>query len=134
MEYKVEIKKSDESIYWIEKFNTLEAAQAWLATEQTRPYWDATYTYTITDVTPVPTTEELRSNKLNSVRSMRAPYLTEIDLYVNELALNDCEYTQEQIKVYRRAWLDITNPYKADPTLLDNLDIETIVKPVIVSE
>lgn len=46
------INKSDGSHYWTEYFNTRPALDKWLATEQTRPYWDATYTTEIIDHTP----------------------------------------------------------------------------------
>jgi hypothetical protein len=72
---------------------------------------------------------KIRSDKLQNIRSLRASYLSEIDLLVNAIVLEDCEYTKEQVKKYRREWLDITNPYKQNPTLLDTLNIDEIIKP-----
>ena len=45
--YKLEIKKSDDSPYFIEHFNSQEEADNWIAEEQTRPYWDNSHTHTI---------------------------------------------------------------------------------------
>lgn len=43
------IKRSDNTIYWKEAFNSLEEAQKWLAIEQTRKYWDETFTHEFID-------------------------------------------------------------------------------------
>lgn len=48
------ILKADGSTYWVEHFNTMADANRWIAEEQTRPYWDATWTYTIVDNTVPP--------------------------------------------------------------------------------
>lgn len=40
---KLKIKKSDGSIYWTTYFSSMDALNAWVAEEQTRPYWDPTY-------------------------------------------------------------------------------------------
>lgn len=34
------ITRSDGSLYWVEHFNSIEAGQAWLSEEKTRPYWN----------------------------------------------------------------------------------------------
>lgn len=52
------IKKADQSIYWKEQFSSLAKAQAWLAVEQTRPYWNVGYSTQIIDHTPIPPTPE----------------------------------------------------------------------------
>jgi hypothetical protein len=56
--FKLIIKKQDGSLYWTEHFNTLDDADKWLDEEMTRPYWDATLTSEIIDMTPSPPTQE----------------------------------------------------------------------------
>ena len=51
------IKKQDKSVYWTEYFNDLKSANAQVDDEQTRPYWDDTYTVDFTDDTPPPPTK-----------------------------------------------------------------------------
>jgi hypothetical protein len=46
------IKKKDGSIYWVENFNDLAAANLWLLEEEKKFYWDPTYTHTMIDDTP----------------------------------------------------------------------------------
>lgn len=46
--YQLIIRRQDNSIYWIEHFNTSQALDLWLATEKTRPYWVSSYTTEIT--------------------------------------------------------------------------------------
>ena len=46
------ITRADGSTYWTAYFNSLTEAQAWLGDEQTRPYWDASYTTQLIDHTP----------------------------------------------------------------------------------
>lgn len=41
---KLTIKRADDSIYWVEHFNSVTEQERWLAEEMTRPYWDPTYT------------------------------------------------------------------------------------------
>ncbi len=49
--FKLEIKRSDNTIYWVEFFNSLEEANVWLSEEIKRPYWDESFSSTITDET-----------------------------------------------------------------------------------
>ena len=72
-----------------------------------------------------------RVYKLELIRVLRKPFLDQIDLFCNELSVDDCLFSKGQIKKYRRDWLDITIPFKKDPSLLDNLDIDKIVKPIL---
>lgn len=51
------ILRSDGSTYWTEYFNDMPAADRWIADEQTRSYWDESWTYNIVDNTP-PAVEE----------------------------------------------------------------------------
>ena len=46
------IKKSDDSIYWIERFSTIEEANKWLNDEKEKSYWDKSYTWELVDDTP----------------------------------------------------------------------------------
>lgn len=50
------IKKADGSTYWTEYFNSMALLNAWLSVEQTRPYWDKSFTTQIVDNTPAPPT------------------------------------------------------------------------------
>lgn len=52
------IKREDQSVYWTENFPSASHANEWIAREQTRPYWKASYTYEIVDHTPPPPTQE----------------------------------------------------------------------------
>lgn len=53
--YTLVITKEDGSHYWTEHFNDEASCDRWLATEQSRPYWDPTYVATKTaDVMPPP--------------------------------------------------------------------------------
>lgn len=45
------IKRADDSVYWKEVFQSQQEADKWLAEEQTRKYWDDTYTYEFIDNT-----------------------------------------------------------------------------------
>lgn len=58
MSCRLEIKKQDGSMYWAENFNDIDSGNAWLVEEQTRPYWDATYTSEFIDTTPPPPSSE----------------------------------------------------------------------------
>jgi hypothetical protein len=55
---KLTIKKSDGSVYWIEHFNSLGALNKWLSAEQTRPYWNESFTTETEDLTPPPPSQE----------------------------------------------------------------------------
>jgi hypothetical protein len=48
--YKLTILKIDDSVYWIERFNKADQMTAWLTEEQTRPYWDNAWTYSMAQV------------------------------------------------------------------------------------
>jgi len=48
--YTLIIKRADGSTYWQMWANDTATLEAWIATEQTRPYWDPTYTWTITQI------------------------------------------------------------------------------------
>lgn len=47
---KLEINKPDGSIYWTEHFEKQEEANKWIAAEQTRTYWNPSYTFSIVRV------------------------------------------------------------------------------------
>ena len=42
------------SVYWTEYFNDVASCNAWIDEEQTRPYWNPSYTWVIVDNTPTP--------------------------------------------------------------------------------
>lgn len=52
------------------------------------------------------------NGKLDELRAARAPKLVEVDVLVNDLALEDTAYTLSQIKTLRTALKDVTNAYK----------------------
>lgn len=56
--FELTIRRQDGTVYWVEHFNDLASAQKWIAEEQTRPYWNNSYTYQIVDRTPPPKTPE----------------------------------------------------------------------------
>lgn len=62
-EFKLEIKKQDGSIYWVEHFTKRSDLNKWLATEMTRDYWREQYTHSITEINnapPAKTQEEIQ--------------------------------------------------------------------------
>jgi len=70
--YKIEILKSDGSLYWKEQFNKQSEAEKWIAEEQTRPYYNQSFTYSITRVgktdeqlAQAAASEETKKNKRN---------------------------------------------------------------------
>lgn len=55
--------KKDGSPYWVEHFNDLDSANEWIKVEQTRPYWDKSYTFKIIDNTPPPMPDEEKKKR-----------------------------------------------------------------------
>jgi hypothetical protein len=51
---KLQIKTQDNEIQWTDYFDSLEKAEQWIAEEQTRKYWEPTWTFEIIDITPAP--------------------------------------------------------------------------------
>ena len=41
--FKLTIKRKDNSIYWVEHFNSQSELNNWLTEERTRPYWDSSF-------------------------------------------------------------------------------------------
>lgn len=80
--------------------------------------------------------EEVRAGKLTHLRALRSAKLMEVDIMVNDLALGDTSLTQVQIKDYRQALKDVTEPFKEyatdedHATALDALDVPGFVWPV----
>lgn len=76
-----------------------------------------------------------REAKLEELRRLREPKLTRVDQLVNIAFLNSWLAAEKtELKDYRTALLDATEPYKADPTLLDALDLSTFPWPTEPSE
>jgi hypothetical protein len=75
-----------------------------------------------------------RNNKLKKLRELRDAKLKDVDVMVNELAL-DLRSDKEAIIVYRQALMDFTDPYRYanDPNkakvAIDSLDLNNIVWP-----
>ncbi len=76
MSIKLEIKKKDNSPYWLEHFNDLESANKWIEEEKTRPYWDSEYTYEIIEIPENTVSEQ------ELVNNQALKYLRETDYYV----------------------------------------------------
>lgn len=77
---KLVINNADGSHYWTEHFNSQDEANAWLAEEKTRPYWDATRTHEF-----IPTIEfELSEQEI--INSEALAYLQSTDWYVIRFA------------------------------------------------
>ncbi len=53
-----------------------------------------------------------RNSKLQALRNLRAPKLSEVDILVNDLALEDTSLTAESVKEYRQELKDVTSPFK----------------------
>lgn len=76
-----------------------------------------------------------RESKLNRIRDLRAPKLARVDQLVNIAYLNSWTASEKtELKNYRLALLDITEPYKADMSLLDSLDLAAIEWPTEPTE
>jgi hypothetical protein len=71
-----------------------------------------------------------RDAKLNEVRAAREPKLKRADILTNIAYLDAWDDTKKAaLKDFRQALLDITNPYKADASLLDSLDVSAVQWP-----
>jgi hypothetical protein len=77
----------------------------------------------------------VREGKLEQIRKLREPKLANVDRLVNVAVLNSWTSTEKaEIKTYRDALLDMTEPYKADMSLLDDLDLNSLQFPEEPSE
>lgn len=107
------ITRADGSLYWHEVFNDRVSADAWIAEEQTRPYWDASWTYTITEP-PAPTQADLTAQALAQVRIARDAKLASCDW----TQLGDAPLTTDQKSAwatYRQALRDLPDSSGFDP-------------------
>jgi hypothetical protein len=77
--FKLTILRQDNTIYWVEHFNTQVELDVWLTEEQTRPYWDITFITQIDDLTPIIDPVQLLAQKESD--EARA-YLLATDWYV----------------------------------------------------
>lgn len=105
--------RADGSVYWTEYFNDRASAQAWLAEEQTRPYWDPGFTYTITEPS-APTAEELAALALAQVRAQRDAKLSACDW----TQLTDAPLSADEKSAwatYRKALRDLPDSAGFDP-------------------
>lgn len=91
MPIKLEIKRTDGSIYWTENFDlgsTLEdeaAAGRWLAIEQSRDYWDPSLVSTFTPYGPTPEQIEQRRLERESHEAKQAERKTRRQLEIKPL-------------------------------------------------
>jgi hypothetical protein len=76
MSYKLTIKNPDNSVYWVEHFKTEAEKNKWLAEEQTRPYWNPSFTTEVEVLTnPTPTQQEIDQQEA-------LKYLASTDWYI----------------------------------------------------
>lgn len=110
------ILRADGSLYWTEYFNDMASAQAWLATEQTRPYWQASFTTTFTDTTPLPPTQaQVTSAAWAALRSKRDGLLSACDwtqMQDSPLSAN----AKQAWASYRTALRQLPDQAGVDPT------------------
>jgi hypothetical protein len=75
------------------------------------------------------------NRKLDELRSARAPKLAEVDLMVNDLALDESAHTLVEIKAYRLALKNVTEAYKNEDGSakagIASLDLATFTWPSI---
>ncbi len=72
--FKLTIKKADGTIYWTQKFKSMDALNKWLDEEKTRAYWSSTYTTEIADLTPTPaihTPDPAIALKLQQIQTLK---------------------------------------------------------------
>lgn len=106
---------ADGSLYWTEYFNDAASAQAWLETEQTRPYWDATFTSKIVDNTPAPpSSAQLTAQAWSSLRGKRDALLSACDWTMSSDSPLDATAHAAWV-TYRQALRDLPKN-TADPT------------------
>lgn len=76
-----------------------------------------------------------RQMKLEEIRKLRGPKLSRVDQLVNIAVLYSWTAADKtELKNYRKALLDITEPYKEDPFLLDDLNPASIAWPTEPTE
>lgn len=110
--FKLEILRPDETL-WTGWFNSSGEASAFLDTEKTRSYWNPSNVTTITDITPVPTEEELSESKLNIIRAKRNDLLRECDyLMMSDYPIDSTAKTAWE--TYRQALRDMPNQVGLD--------------------
>lgn len=91
------ILKADGSLYWIEHFNDHSSAIAWITEEQTRSYYDPSYTYSIVDHTPIPPVLSAYQIALDLCHEQRrAEYPPEAD-YLDGIVKGDVAQQQAYI-------------------------------------
>ncbi len=71
--------------------------------------------------------------KLRQIRSRRSLKLAEVDVKANKAAFEDL-VNKDQWAAYRTALLDITEPYKENPSLLDSLQVNNSLFPAKPSD
>ena len=101
------IKKADNSIYWVERFNSQAHADKWLAEEMTRPYWLNSYVATsVETLPPVPTAEEIAAKAAddaaneNARQFLKGLHLADLTDPVNGQA-NICKAIMKLVKHVR---------------------------------
>lgn len=100
--------------------------------------WDAENSEYLVTANPAKVSAKLdaaRNQKLNIIRAKRSEKLARVDSLVNVAFLNSWTATEKtELKDYRQALLDITEPFKADMSSLDSLNVESISWPTEPSE
>jgi hypothetical protein len=76
-----------------------------------------------------------REAKLDQIRELRKPKLERVDQLVNLAVLDSWTAGEKtELKNYRAALLNITEPFKADSAMLDAQDLEALEWPIEPSE
>ena len=80
---KLEIKKENGDVYWVDHFNTIKQAEDWLEIERTRIYWDKMFSVEFTDLDPIDLEKERlekeKRDRKQKERKDRVLSLKEVD-------------------------------------------------------
>jgi hypothetical protein len=76
---KLTVYNPDTTIYCVQFFNDRPSAELWISDEQTRPYWNVGSTFSIIDVTEVPSSDQVLVRQMNELRLQRNALLVSSD-------------------------------------------------------
>lgn len=92
---------------------------------------DGSVTFEEDTVKIVAKLDKSREDKLSELRKQREPKLQRVDQLVNIAVLDAWSASDKaELKTYRLALLNMTDTYKVDMSLLDDLDISNIEFPI----
>ena len=99
------IRRQDQSTYWTEYFNDMASCNQWLKEEETRPYWDSTYSCEISETLP-PKQEDVPWN----ISRIQA-YTSKIDPHMNEAIIDNMLGKPEKLKALLAEYQTIKAKY-----------------------